>query len=135
MRRRKFRLMLAVFAAAYVAALWWVFTRSAPLVSARPVTIRFAHWQIEKGPPDGFRAVIRRYEELNPRVKVEQVAVPGPVYRQWVRTNLTGGTATDLVEFAYWLQGMNDVPVRYFEPLTSAMRKAVRSSLTGSTSK
>ena len=49
------------------------------------------------------------------------MAVPGPVYRQWVRTNLTGGTATDLVEFAYWLQGMNDVPVRYFEPLTSAM--------------
>ena len=36
MRRRKFRLMLAVFAAAYVAALWWVFTRSAPLVSAEP---------------------------------------------------------------------------------------------------
>ena len=121
MKRRKFRLMLGVFALSYLAALWWVFTRSAPLVSARPVTIRFAHWQIEKGPPDGFRAVIRRYEELNPRVKVEQVAVPGPVYRQWVRTNLTGGTGTDLVEFAYWLQGMNDVPVRYFEPLTPYM--------------
>ena len=121
MRRGKFRLMLAVFAACYLVALWWVFTRSAPLVSARPVTIRFAHWQIEKGPPDGIRAVIRRYEELNPRVKVEQVEVPGPVYRQWVRTNLTGGTATDLIEFAYWLQGMNDVPVRYFEPLTAAM--------------
>lgn len=123
MRGRKFRLMLAVFAAAYLGALWWVFTRSAPLVSARPVTIRFAHWQIEKGPPDGFRAVIRRYEALNPRVKVEQVEVPSPVYRQWVRTNLTGGTATDLIEFAYWLQGMNDVPVRYFEPLTAAMNE------------
>ena len=47
--------------------------------------------------------------------------VPGPVYRQWVRTNLTGGTATDLIEFAYWLGGMNDVPVRYFEPLTRYM--------------
>ena len=42
MRRGKFRLMLAVFAAGYLVALWWVFTRSAPLVSARPVTIRFA---------------------------------------------------------------------------------------------
>ena len=121
MKRRKFRVMLVVFGAGYLAALWWVFTRSAPLVSARPVTIRFAHWQIEKGPPEGFDAVIRRYEELNPRVKVEQVTVPGPVYRQWVRTNLTGGTGTDLIEFAYWLQGMNDVPVRYFEPLTQAM--------------
>ncbi len=85
------------------------------------MTIRFAHWQIEKGPPDGFDAVIKRYEELNPRVKVEQVTVPDHVYRQWVRTNLTGGTGTDLIEFAYWLQGMNDVPVRYFEPLTRYM--------------
>jgi len=113
--------MLVVFAGCYLAALWWVFTRSAPLISSRPVTIRFAHWQIEKGPPDGFAAVIKRYEELNPRVKVEQVMVPGPVYRQWVRTNLTGGTATDLLEFAYWLGGMNDIPVRYFEPLTRYM--------------
>ncbi len=123
MKRRKFRLMLIVFGAAYVTALWWVFTRSAPLISVRPVTIRFAHWQIEKGPPEGFAAVIQRYEQLNPRVKVEQVAVPSPVYRQWVRTNLTGGTATDLIEFAYWLQGMNDVPVRYFEPLTRDMEE------------
>ena len=123
MKRRKFHLMLALFLVSYAAALWWVFTRSAPLLSARPVTIRFAHWQIEKGPPDGFDAVIRRYEELNSRVKVEQVLVPGPVYRQWVRTNLTGGMATDLIEFAYWLQGMNDVPVRYFEPLTRVMNE------------
>ena len=123
MKRRKVHLAMVLFLASYLGALWWVFTRSAPLISARPVTIRFAHWQIEKGPPEGFDAVIRRYEELNPRVKVEQVPVPGPVYRQWVRTNLTGGTATDLIEFAYWLGGMNDVPVRYFEPLTRVMNE------------
>ena len=123
MKRRKFRLMLAVFGVAYVAALWWVFTRSAPIVSSRPITLRVAHWQIEKGPPEGFAAVIKRYEELNPRIKVEQVPVPSQVYRQWVRTNLTGGTATDLIEFAYWLQGMNDVPVKYFEPLTRVMEE------------
>jgi len=35
-----------------------------------------AHWQIERGPPDGLNAIIRRYEELHPRVKVEQVLVP-----------------------------------------------------------
>jgi raffinose/stachyose/melibiose transport system substrate-binding protein len=123
MKLRKIHLAMVLCLASYLGALWWVFTRSAPLISARPVTIRLAHWQIEKGPPEGFAAVIRRYEELNPRVKVEQVAVPGPVYRQWVRTNLTGGTATDLVEFAYWLGGMNDVPVRYFEPLTRFMNE------------
>ncbi|MEO6875806.1 MAG: extracellular solute-binding protein [Opitutaceae bacterium] len=123
MKRPKFRLMMAVFGLGYLAALGWVFTRSTPLISGRPITIRFTHWQIEKGPPEGFDAVIKRYEELNPRVKVEQLTVPGPVYRQWVRTNLTGGTGSDLIEFAYWLQGMNDVPVRYFEPLTRYMEK------------
>ena len=124
MKRRKFFLMLAFFGLGYAAALWWVFTRSAPLVSSRPVTIRLSHWQIEKGPPDGFDAVIRRYEELNPRVKVEQVAVPGGgLYGQWLRTNLTGGTATDLIEFAYFIGGVNDVPVRYFEPLTGLMNE------------
>lgn len=123
MKRRNFHLMAVLCAAGYAAAVWWVFTRSTPLITARPVTIRVAHWQIEKGPPDGFAAVIRRYEELNPRVKVEQVTVPSPVYRQWLRTNLTGGTATDIMEFGYWLGGMSDVPVRYFEPLTRVMNE------------
>ncbi|MDB6095053.1 MAG: hypothetical protein JWM32_2615 [Verrucomicrobia bacterium] len=121
MRRRAFTRGLALLIVAYGFATWWVFTRSAPLVSARPVTIRLAHWQIEKGPPDGLAAVIKRYEEINPRVKVEAVGVPSPIYRQWLRTNLTGGTGTDIVEFAYFLGGVGDVPVRYFEPLTRFM--------------
>ena len=121
MRRRGFFSGLLLLAVAYVAATYWVFTRSTPLVAMRPVTLRLSHWQIERGPPDGLAAVIRRYEELHPRVKVEAVAVPSPIYRQWLRTNLTGGTATDLVEFAYWVGGVDDVPVRYFEPLTRYM--------------
>ena len=123
MRRQAFQRGLVLLVVAYVVATWWVFTRSTPIVAARPVTIRVAHWQIEKGPPDGLAAVIKRYEEINPRVKVEQVPVPGPLYRQWLRTNLTGGTATDIVEFAYFVQGVDDVPVRYFEPLTRDMEK------------
>ena len=120
-RRRAFQRGLVLMVIAYAVATWWVFTRSAPLVSSRPVTLRLSHWQIEKGPPDGLAAVIRRYEEINPRVKVEQVAVPGTLYRQWLRTNLTGATGTDIVEFAYFVQGVDDVPVRYFEPLTRYM--------------
>ena len=105
----------------YGLALYWVFTRSAPVVSSRPVTIRIAHWQIERGPPDGVDAIIRRYEELNPRVKVEQVLVPERVYRQWVRSNLTGGTGADLIEYGVWLDGLTDIPARYFEPITDEM--------------
>ena len=105
----------------YGVAMYWVFTRSTPVVSSRPVTIRIAHWQIEKGPPDGIEAIIKRYEELNPRVKVEQVLVPENVYRQWVRSNLTGGTGADLIEYGVWLDGLRDIPARYFEPITDEM--------------
>lgn len=120
-RRTKSRLALGLFAFGYVFALAWVFTHSTPLSPTRPVTIRIAHWQIERGPPDGLDAAIRRYEELNPRVHVEQVAVPSPLYRLWLRSNLSGNMGTDLVEFAYFIGGVNDIPVRYFEPLTRLM--------------
>ena len=110
-----------LLAIGYALAVFWVFTRSAPVVSTRPVTIRIAHWQIEKGPPDGVDAIIRRYEELNPRVKVEQVLVPGRVYNQWMRTNLVGGTGADLIEYGVWLDGLTDIPARYFEPITDEM--------------
>ncbi|MCX6945594.1 MAG: extracellular solute-binding protein [Opitutales bacterium] len=121
MNGRLRHLGLVLAALGYAWALGWVFTRSAPVVASRPVTIRFAHWQIEQGPPDGMKAVIRRYEELNPRVKVEQVLVPGRIYNQWLRTNLVGGTGVDLVEYGVWLDGMTDIPARYFEPITDQM--------------
>ncbi len=107
----------------YLLAVFWVFTRSTPVGSSRPVTIRIAHWQIEEGPPDGVDAIIKRYEELNPRVKVVQMLVAGRVYNQWVRTNLTGGTGADLIEYGVWLDGLTDIPARYFEPITDEMVK------------
>lgn len=117
------RLGVVIAVAAYLFATYWVFTRSAPIVSSRPITIRFAHWQIERGPPQGLEAVIRRYEQLNPRVKVEQVLVPGggPIYRQWLRSNLIGGTGVDLLEYGIWLDGLSDLPARYFAPITKEM--------------
>ncbi len=123
MRRHASKLGLAVAILAYLAATYWVFTRSAPIVSQRPITIRVAHWQIERGPPEGLEAVIRRFEELNPRVKVEQVLVPGggPIYRQWLRSNLVGGTGVDLLEYGIWLDGLSDLPARYFAPITNEM--------------
>jgi ABC-type glycerol-3-phosphate transport system substrate-binding protein len=114
----RLRLALPLFVAGYVFAVYWVFTKSTPLVDERDVTIRIAHWQIELGPPDGIDAVIKRYEELNPRVRVKQVMVPGPVYRQWMRANFSGDTAPDIVEYGAWLDGLADLPVRYFDPMT-----------------
>lgn len=120
-RRQTFWVGATAVIIVYVAAVVWVFTRSAPLVSHRPITLRVSHWQLEKGTPEGFAAVIKRYEELNPRVHVEQVIVPGSIYRQWLRSNLGGGMGTDIVEFGYYMGGITDIPPRYFEPITALM--------------
>lgn len=124
MRRLPSSLGLVLLVAAFVASAYWVFTRSAPLLHPRPVTIYFAHWQIERGPPDGIAAAIKRYEELNPRVHVVQLLIPGAtIYPQWMRSNLAGATGPDLMEWGSWLPGQKDIPARYFTPLTTELAK------------
>lgn len=124
MKLRRRHLSLWCLLLAYGAACWWVFTRSTPVWRQRPVTIYFAHWQIERGPPAGIDAVIRRYEELNPRVHVVQLAIPGgTIYPQWLRSNLAGGTGADLLEWGSWVPGTKDIPARYFTPLTAELTK------------
>lgn len=115
------RIGLVVGLALYIATAWWMFTRKTGETADGRTTIRLAHWQIEVGPPEGLEAVIKRYEELNPDVNVEQVLVPGRIYRQWLRTNLIGGTGADLIEYGNFLAGMQDVPIRYFEPITKQL--------------
>lgn len=124
MRWRTNRISFWLLLLAYGFASYWVFTRSSPLIAERPVTIRFAHWQIERGPPDGIEAAIKRYEELQPRVKVEQLLIPGAtVYPQWMRSNLAGDTGPDLLEWGAWIPGQKDIPARYFTPLTAELAK------------
>ncbi len=123
-RRIRSRLGLALLLPAYAAAVDWVFTRSEPVIHHRDITIYFAHWQIERGPPDGINAAIKRYEELNPRVHVVQLQIPGAtIYPQWMRSNLAGGTGPDLMEWGAWLPGQKDIPARYFAPLTAELAK------------
>jgi len=120
----KKRFGLVLFIAAYLFAVFWVFTQSNPPNFDGVTTIRIAHWQIELGPPDGIDAVIKRYEELNPNVRVKQVMVPGQVYRQWMRANFAGDNAPDIVEYGAWLDGLADLPVRYFQPITEELLEA-----------
>lgn len=123
MRRAPSRLqwMLAAAAAAYGAIAIWVVSRATEPLASDRVTVRLAHWQNEVGPADGLDAVIRRYEELNPRVRIKQMVIPPSVYRQWLRTNFVGENAADVVEYGSWLQGMSDVPARYFAPITAEL--------------
>jgi ABC-type glycerol-3-phosphate transport system substrate-binding protein len=72
------RVALVLVLLGYVVSAWWLFVRKSAAEPDGRVKVRLAHWQIEYGPPDGIEAVIKRYEELNPNVDVEQVLVPGP---------------------------------------------------------
>lgn len=117
------RVALVLVLLGYVVSAWWLFARKSTAQPDGRVKVRMAHWQIEYGPPDGIEAVIKRYEQLNPHVDVEQVLVPGPVYMQWLRTNLVGGTGTDIIEYGNFLAGMQDVPARFFDPITAALEE------------
>lgn len=123
-REKLLNLIGASFAVlAFGAAVWQVATRS----SARDkddkntVVIRFAHWQLEGGLRGALDVLARDYEKLHPGVRVEQVAVPERTYPQWLKTQLIGGTATDLIQLSKTLD--DESIARFFRPLTDEVEK------------
>jgi raffinose/stachyose/melibiose transport system substrate-binding protein len=122
MSRRKLSTLIALglLLAAYVLSVSHVVNWrgiGAPVPPPR-VTLRFAHWQLEAGMREAFDVVARRYMELHPEVRVEQLAVPGAVYKQWLNTQLAGGTVPDLVSFnSADLTLVAQLP-RHFEAIT-----------------
>ena len=111
----------SLLALCFVVALGRVFTREKSEASdGGRVIIRFAHWQLEGGVRDAFDRLAREYEALHPGVKVEQMAIPERIARNWARTQFVGGTAPDLVQLGMTMGTTEEVLSRYFEPLTSA---------------
>lgn len=92
----------ALLGAAYLLATFLVMRRAAREVTSDRITIRLSQWQLEGGVRDAVDAIIRRYEELNPRVHVVQIAVPGgTTYLPWIQAQMVGGTGPDLVEYSW----------------------------------
>lgn len=108
----------------YGLAAFFALTRpGATMSSDERKVITLSHWQIETGPRKAIDAVIRRYEELNPGVRVEQIAVPDRLYKQWLRTQLIGGTAPDIIEFGHFFGGVDDIPPRFFKTMSDLVEK------------
>lgn len=84
--------------------------------------IRFAHWQLEPGVREAFAAIAEDYMALHPKVRVEQMDVPGRAWKQWLRTRLVGGTAPDLIELASY-ENPDDMLARYFTPITAYLEQ------------
>lgn len=111
-----FTLLTAIYALSLCHVFNWG-ARTAGAPQPR-VVLRFAHWQLEAGMREAFDLVARRYMELHPDVRVEQLAVPGTVYKQWLNTQLAGGTVPDLVSFnSPDLALVAQIP-RHFEPIS-----------------
>ncbi len=79
------------------------------------VVIRFAHWQLEGRTVQALNAACEDYMKLHPDVIVKQIEVPERGYEQWVKTQLIGRTAPDLIQLRTWR--WKDFINRYFEPL------------------
>lgn len=109
-----------LLALAYTASLTVIVRRT--VGDAGRTTIRISHWQLEGTVREGIEAVIRRYEELNPRVRVVPVVVPDSIYRQWMQTNLSGDTAPDLIEYTQYWGRIEELAPRYFQPITAEVQ-------------
>lgn len=120
MKRRHVKnlLMLVLLAGVYgYAASRLLLRRGAEVVDPSVEVIRFAHWQIEPGVREAFAEIAAEYMKLHPKVRVEQMDIPGRAWKQWLRTGLAGGTAPDLIELASY-ENPDDMLARYFTPIT-----------------
>lgn len=97
-------------------------SRAAAVVDPSFEVIRFAHWQLEPGVREAFNVIAADYMALHPKVRVEQMDVPGRAWQQWLRTQLVGGTAPDLIELASYYNS-DDMLARYFTPITSQLEE------------
>lgn len=96
--------------------------KTAAIVDPSIEVIRLAHWQLEPGVREAINAIIADYEALHPKVRVEQMDIPGRAWKQWLRTQLVGGNPPDLIELASY-ENPDDMLARYFTPLSSYLEE------------
>ena len=116
------RLPLFILLATYLVCAFIVHTRQIKADSPGVVTLRIGHWQLESGFRQGLDYAIQEYERRHPNVRIVQEAVPESTWKQWVSTQLMGGTASDILEIGDMEPNLvTSFYVRYFLPLTSAV--------------
>ncbi len=102
-------------------ALTQVFNRQRAAADSNTVVIRIAHWQLESGIRDAIDTLAREYERLHPGVRIEQNPIPERIYPSWLKTQLVGGTAPDLIQIG---KGSDDETLaRFFLPLGEHVEK------------
>ncbi len=81
--------------------------------------LKFAHWQLESGVRATFDELAREYERSHPGVRIEQLAIPERIFKNWHRTQLIGGNAPDLIQLGQGTGGLTDeLLARYYTPIS-----------------
>lgn len=108
-------LLALTFGWSIVHVAWITYAVEGEVFGADKTVIRFAHWQLEGRTVEAMDEAAASYMELHPDVAVRQIEVPERAYEQWVRTQLIGRTAPDLIE----LRGetWDNLVVKYFVPI------------------
>ena len=111
-------LLAVVFGWSLIHVGWQTFGVSGGPLGGERKVITFVHWQLEGRTVDAMQWAADEYMKLHPDVYVQQIAVPTSAYDQWVRTQLIGRTAPDLIEM-WGREDWDNLAVRYFVPLPS----------------
>jgi raffinose/stachyose/melibiose transport system substrate-binding protein len=119
MRLRKKSAAFFIFGLAYLVAALLVLRRNVSEAVSDKVTIRVSQWQLEGGVRQAFDAMVRRYEQLNPRVHVAVISIPDTIYQQWAKTQLVGENAPDIIEYSMAFGSVE----RFFAPITDEVMK------------
>ena len=113
---------LGLLAVCFLLSLGRIFGRLARREDAGgKTTIRFAHWQLESGLRDAYERLATGYMRLHPEVQVEQIPIPESVFPNWLRTQLIGGTAPELIEIGKG--DSNEILASYFDPVTAYLEQ------------
>lgn len=99
-----------------------ILTRKAEENPPGTITLRVGHWQLESGFREGLDYAAREYQKLHPHVRIVQEAIPESTWKQWVSTQLMGGTASDILEIGNMEPNLTtSFYVRYFRPISEAV--------------
>lgn len=78
------------------------------------VVLRLGHMALQPGMPEALEEIAAAYMELHPEVRILQNPVPLRAWPAWLRTQLIGGTAPDLL--MVW-GGNEPLYTRHYAPL------------------
>src|SRR4051794_8632427 len=87
--------------------------------------IRIGHWQLEAGVREAFDKLGKEFANLPyvqqkyGKVMIVQDSIPGPIYGQWLTSQMLGQTSPDLLEVGQLSQPiLLSYQSRYFLPLS-----------------